>query len=212
MMDRYLAVPQISWNPLSLSSAFIQFDSLCGERDQVGGHQDTRISHISHAENIQPGAENIRTEHRTDAAADSRLGTRSRGRGGGSSGYSCSPWLGSSSRSHWRSHFYIRKASEQNHLWQKDKVSVLCSTGVEVRDLVSGRLMVSRSRYCLWGTSGVHSLEAAWAGGGAEGGVSLGLLERVLSPRPRPAQGRWWLFWVWLSEPKSLNHQIKFLE
>ena len=52
-------------------------------------------------------------------------------------------------------------------------------------------MMVSRSRYCLWGTSGVHSLEAAWAGGGAEGGVSLGLLERVLSPRPRPAQGRW---------------------
>ena len=60
-----------------------------------------------------------------------------------------------------------------------------------MRDLVSGRLMVSRSRYCLWGTSGVDSLEAAWAGGGAEGGVSLGLLERVLSPRPRPAQGRW---------------------
>ena len=62
---------------------------------------------------------------------------------------------------------------------------------VEVRDLVSGRLMVARSRYCLCGTSGVHSLEAAWA----EGGVSLGFLERVPMPgaewRPRPAQGRW---------------------
>lgn len=53
MMDRYLAGPQISWNPLSLSSAFIQFDSLCGCGDQGRGHQDTRISDISHAENIQ---------------------------------------------------------------------------------------------------------------------------------------------------------------
>ena len=64
---------------------------------------------------------------------------------------------------------------------------------VEVRDLVSGRLMVARSRYCLCGTSGVHSLEAA--GAGAEGWPSLGVLVRVPSPgaewRPRPAQGRW---------------------
>ena len=39
-MDRYLAVPQISWNPLSLSSAFIQFDSLCGRAGP--GPVDTR--------------------------------------------------------------------------------------------------------------------------------------------------------------------------
>ena len=49
--------------------------------------------------------------------------------------------------------------------------------------------MVARSRYCLCGTSGVHSLEAAWA----EGGVSLEVLERVPMPgaewRPRPVQG-----------------------
>ena len=45
-MDRYLAVPQISWNPLSLSSAFIQFDSLCGRAGPgrwTPGHSD--ISH-----------------------------------------------------------------------------------------------------------------------------------------------------------------------
>ena len=54
MMDRYLAGPQISWNPLSLSSAFIQFDSLCGDQGRwTPGHSETRISDISHAENIQ---------------------------------------------------------------------------------------------------------------------------------------------------------------
>ena len=71
---------------------------------------------------------------------------------------------------------------------------------VEVRDLVSGRLMVARSRYCLCGTSGVHSLEAAWAEGGGRFGFlervpMPGVLERVPSPveewRPRPVQGRW---------------------
>ena len=118
MMDRYLAGPQISWNPLSLSSAFIQFDSLCGCGDQGRGHQDTRrLGYLTSAtQKISRVAENIPTEHRTDAAAGSRLGTPSLGRGGGSSGCWCSPWLGSSSRSHWRSYFYIRRASDENHL------------------------------------------------------------------------------------------------
>ena len=64
MMDRYLAGPQISWNPLSLSSAFIQFDSLCGCGDQGRGHQDTRrLGYLTSAtQKISRVAENIPTE------------------------------------------------------------------------------------------------------------------------------------------------------